>query len=252
VKPILQEGRDAIREILDQHQRPDRRLKAFLQHTDLLKALKEYQEKLRAFVEAGRPAEFRRARALARAVERARRVASELSGKEVQGWLDEMAAIEKHREIVERWASFYQNMQPLLKRYQAAYESQHRARHEAYAQVKAELDGLGIPTGSLSDRLCEGPVGWSLDGLTCTTCGTALETLYYQIQSAPQERSRLAAQHAPPPGESADAPKFEILRLYDVIKTRDISTAEDLEAAVSELRKAVRAALEAGKRVVLG
>jgi len=153
---------------------------------------------------------------------------------------------------VEKWATFYQNMQPLLKRYQAAYEAQHQARYDAYAGVKAELEALGIPAEGLNDRLCEGPVGWTLDGLTCTTCGTGLETLYYQVQSAPEEKSRLVRQHTPPQDGGGDVIEFEILRLYDVIQTRDISTVEELEAALSELRQAVQAALEAGKRVVLG
>ena len=251
VKPILQEGRDAIQEILD-HAQPDRRLKAFLQQSSILKKLKDYQERLQPFIEAGRPAEFRRARILKRAVEQAQRVAPELGGKEVQGWLNEMQAVEGRHEIVEKWATFYQNMQPLLKRYQAAYEAQHQARYDAYAGVKAELEALGIPGEGLNDRLCEGPVGWSLDGLTCTTCGTGLETLYYQIQSAPEEKARLIARHTPSREEGDGEPEFELLRLYDVVKTRDISTVEDLDAALSELRGAVQAALEAGKRVILG
>ena len=248
VKPILQEGRDAIQEILE-HPQPDRRLKAFLQRSSVLKKLKDYQDRLQPFIEAGRPVEFRRARTLKQAVEQAQRVAPELGGKEVQGWLDEMQAIEDRRAIVEKWAIFYQNMQPLLGRYQAAYEAQHQARYEAYAQVKADLEELGIPTGNLSDRLCEGPVGWSLDGLTCTTCGTGLETLYYQIQSAPEEKAQFIARHAPTEGGK---PEFEFVRLHEVIKTRDITTVEDLEVVLTELRQAVQAALKAGKRVILG
>jgi hypothetical protein len=251
VKPILQEGRDAIQEILG-HAQPDRRLKAFLQQSSVLKGLKDYQERLQVFIEQGRPAEFRRARALRRAVERAQRISPELTGKEVGGWLDEMRAIEDHREVVEKWATFYQNMQPLLRCYQAAYEAQHQARYETYAGVKGELEALGVPAEGLNDRLCEGPVGWSLDGLTCTTCGTGLETLYYQMQSASEEKARLIARHTPPREKGDGEPEFELLRLYDVIKTRDISTVEDLEAAVGELRLAVQKVLEAGKRVLLG
>jgi hypothetical protein len=254
VKPILQEGRAAIQEILE-HPQPDRRLKAFLGHTSLLKELKDYQERLRGFIEQGRPAEFRRARALKRAVERAQRVVPELAEKTVQGWLGEMHAIEEHREIVEKWATFYQNMQPLLQRYQEAYEAQHQARYDAYAQVKAELNELGVPTDSLGDRLCDRPVGWSLDGLTCTACGTGLETLYYQIQSAPEEKVRLVTQYVrrrkPEAGEK-DTPRFEVVRLHEVIKTREITTVEELEAALNELREAVQATLGTGKRVILG
>ena len=162
-----------------------------------MKTLKDYQERLQAFIEAGRPAQFRRGRALVRTIERTQRVAPELAERKVQNWLDEMQAIEEHREIVEKWAAFYQNMQPFLQRYQVAYEGLRQARYQAYAEVKAELEELGIPTDSLNDRLCEGPVGWTLDGLTCTTCGTGLETLYYQIQSAPEEKSRPASQGSP-------------------------------------------------------
>lgn len=251
VRPILQQGRVVIQEILD-HSQPDRRLKAFLQQSSMLKKLRDYQERLQAFIEDGRPAEFRRARTLKRAVERAQKVAPALTGKEVQGWLDEMEAIEDRREIVEKWATFYQNMQPLLKRYQAAYEGLHHARYDAYTQVKTELVALGIFTGGLNDRLCEGPVGWSLDRLTCTTCGTGLETLYYQIQSAPEEKARLIARHTPPREEGDGEPEFELLRLYDVIKTRDIKAEADLDAAVNELHEAVAPALKAGKRVILG
>jgi hypothetical protein len=46
--------------------------------------------------------------------------------------------------------------------------------------------------------------------------------------------------------------EFELLRLYDVVKTREVTTLEDLEAALAELRRAVQAALETGKRVILG
>jgi hypothetical protein len=251
IQPILQKGREVIQEIFDQPQ-PDRRLKTFLQHASVLRDLKDYQDKLQTFIEIGRPTEFRRARTLQRAVERAQRVTPELTGKEVQDWLAEMEAIEDRHEIVEKWATFYQNMQPLLQRYQAAYESQHQVRYEAYAEVKAELDELGVPTDALSDQLCEGPIGWSLDELTCTTCGTELETLYYQIQSAPEEKSRLIRQHTPPPENGDDETEFEILPLYDVIQTRDIKNAQDLDAVINELRQAVQKALKAGKRVLLG
>ncbi len=252
VKPILQEGQEAMEEILEYPQ-PDRRLKTFLQHTSLVRKLKDYQDRLQGFIDAGRPAQFRQARRLQRAVEQGQRVAPTLEDDEVQGWLEEMQAIEEHQEIVEKWATYYQNMRPLLRRYQEAYERLHQARHEAYVEVKAELEELGVPADSLNDRLCEGPVGWTLDGLTCTTCGTGLETLYYQIQSAPEEKSRLITQHTPPPDDGGvGEPEFEILRLYDVIQTRDISSVEELDAAIDELRQAVREALEAGKRVVLG
>lgn len=251
VKPVLQEGQSAIQEILG-HPRPDQRLKTFLQRTTLLRELKGYQDRLQEFIEQGQPAEFRRARTLQRAVERAQRVAPELGGKKVQGWLDEMQAIEDRCAIVEKWGTFYQNMQPLLKRYQAAYEAQHQARYDGYAGVKVELDALGIPAEGLNDRLCEGPVGWALDGLTCTTCGTGLETLYYQIQSAPEEKARLIARHTPSREEENGKPEFELLRLYDVIKTRDIKDEADLDAAVNELHEAVAPVLKAGKRVILG
>jgi len=251
VKPILQEGQEAMEEILEYPQ-PDRRLKTFLQHTSLVRKLKDYQDRLQGFIDAGRPAQFRQARRLQHAVEQGQRVAPTLEDDEVQGWLEEMQAIEEHQEILEKWATYYQNMQPLLQRYQAAYEELHQARHEAYVEVKAELEELGVPADSLNDRLCEGPVGWTLDGLTCTTCGTGLETLYYQIQSAPEEKSRLVRQHTPPPDDEGDELEFAILRLYDVIQTRDISSVEELDAAIDELRQAVQEALEAGKRVVLG
>jgi len=250
VKPILQKGQGVIQEILD-HPQPDRRLKAFLGHASVLKKLKDYQERLQAFIEARRPAEFRRARALMRAAEQAQRVAPELAGEKVQGWLGEMQAIQDRRAIVEKWAAFYQNMQPLLRRYQAAYESLHQARQDAYAQVKADLEALGIPTEGLDDRLCEGPVGWSLDGLTCTACGTGLETLYYQIQSAPEEKANLIAQHTLSKEDEANEPEFELLRLHKVIKTREIKDDTDLQAALNELQEAVKTALRAGKRVIL-
>jgi hypothetical protein len=251
VKPILQQGQIAIQAILDVSQ-PDRRLKEFLKQTSTLKELRDYQGRLQAFIEAGRPAEYRQARTLRRAVVRAQQVAPELAGKEVKGWLREMQAIEDQREIVEKWATFYGNMQPLLKRYQAAYETQHQRRHGAYAQVQSELEGLSIDAQSLGDKLCEGPIGWSLDGLTCTSCGTGLETLYYQIQSASEEKARLIALHAPAEDEEKDKPQFEVLRLREVIKTLHISNPEELEAALAELREAVRAALESGKQVILG
>jgi hypothetical protein len=251
VKPILAEGQPIIAEILDPPQ-PDRKLKAFLQHTGTLKALKDYQERLGAFIEANHPAEFRRARTLKRAVEQAQQVAPELAEADVQGWLAEMAAIQERGEIVEKWGAFYQNMHPLMKRYQAAYETQHQARYEAYAGVKAELEALAIPADRLNDRLCEGPVGWTLDGLACTTCGTGLETLYYQIRSAAEEKARLMAEHTPADDGDGDEVDFALLRLYEIIKTRDIKDAADLDTALNELREAVEAALKDGKRVILG
>jgi len=260
VSQVLQGGPAVIQEILDPPQ-PDRRLKVLLERASALKELKDYQQRLQEFIEAGRPLQFRRARALVRAVQHAQRVAPELAGKEAQDWLDEMQAIEERREVVEKWAAFYRNMQPLLQRYQAAYEAQHQARYDAYAQVKSDLEALGIPADGLGDRLCGGPVGWSLDGLSCTSCGTGLETLYYQIQSATEEKARLITQEAGRKKQEAGGkrqeagevePQFEIIRLYDAIKTRDITTVEDLEAAVGELRRTVQAALEAGKRVILG
>ena len=48
------------------------------------------------------------------------------------------------------------------------------------------------------------------------------------------------------------APAIELIRLHQAIKTRNITTVEELEAALNELRQAVQAALEAGKRVILG
>jgi len=251
VKPILQQGQLAIQGILDLSQ-PDRRLKEFLQQASTVKDLRDYQGRLQAFIEAGRPAEYRQARALRRAVERAQQVVPDLTSNDVQGWLREMQAVEDQHEIVEKWSAFYGNMQPLLRRYQAAYETQHQRRYKAYAQVRLELEELGIAAQSLDDKLCEGPVGWSLDGLTCTSCGTALETLYYQIQSAAEEKARLIALHAPTEDEEEAKPQLEVLRLRDVIKTRHISNPEELEAALAELREAVQAALDGGKQVILG
>ena len=251
VRPILQEGREAIDEILTYPQ-PDRRLKSFLEHASMIKDLKDYQDRLQQFIDNGRPADFRRAGQLQQAVAQARSVAPELDKDDVQGWLDEMAAIEKHHEIVEKWGTYYQNMQPLLQRHQGAYDRLHQKRHARYAQVKEELKEMGIPTEPLENRLCQGPVGWTLDGLSCTSCGTALDTLYYQIQSAAEEKSRLIEEHEPPAEEDGDVVEYEFLRLYDVIRTRDIGSVEDLDYAVGELRQAVEKALDAGRRVVLG
>jgi hypothetical protein len=231
---------------------PDRRLKAFLEHADLLRQLKDYQDRLQAFIDAGRPAEFRQARRLQRAVERGREVAPALRDGAVRAWLEEMRAIEEHREIVEKWATYYQNMKPLLQQYQTAYEKLHQNRHRAYARVRDELEALDIPADALNNRLCEGPVGWTLNGLTCTSCGTGLETLYYQIQSAPEEKAQLIQRYTPPPdAQGVDEPEYALLRLYDVLQTRDISTPEELDQALSELREAVQQALDAGKHVIL-
>jgi len=116
------------------------------------------------------------------------------------------------------------------------------------------LEALGIPTEGLADRLCAGPVGWALDGLTCTACGTALETLFYQIQSAPEEKARLiqwVARLKPQEGDEKAPPAIELIRLHQAIKTQNITTIEELEAALDELRQVVQAALETGKRVIL-
>ncbi len=254
VNPILQEAAPVIADILEPPQ-PGRRLKRFLEHKETVRDLRKYQEKLQAFIETGHPADYRRACALQRAVKSAQSVAPELAEPQVQQWLSEMQAIQDRCQVVEKWATFYQNMQPLLARYQEVYEAQHQARYQAYAQVKAELEALGISTEGLADRLCAGPVGWTLDGLTCTACGTALETLYYQIQSASEEKARLIQEAAglkPQEGDEEAAPAIELIRLHQAIKTRNITTVEELEAALNELRQAVQAALEAGKRVILG
>ncbi len=255
VNPILEEGGLRIADILELAQ-PDRRLKVFLEYKDTFRDLRRYQEKLQAFIEAGHAADYRRAQALQQAVKRAQDVAPELAGQQVQLWLSEMQAIQDQRQIVEKWATFYQNMQPLLACYQAAYRAQHQARYQVYDQVRAELEALGIDTSALANRLCEGPTGWTPDSLTCTTCGTALETLYYQIQSAPEEKARLiqatARQPMPVSGEQEPTPAIELIRLHQVIRTRKIATVEDLEAALHQLRQAVQTALKAGKQVILG
>ena len=252
VKPILQQGQLAIQAILDTGQ-PDRRLKEFLKQADTLKELGDYQGRLQAFIEAGRPGEYRKARMLRQAVEGAQQVVPELADKDVGNWLREMQAIEDQRDIVEKWSAFYGNMQPLLKRYQAAYEVQHQRRYQAYAQVQQELEALGIDTHGLDAKLCENPVGWPQDGgLTCMTCSTALDTLYYQIQSVAEAKAQLIALHAPPSDEQEDKPQWEMLRARDVVTTLHISNLEEMEAALAELRQAVQAALESGKQVILG
>lgn len=250
VKPVLREVRSTIEQILDQPQ-GDRQLKLFLQHTGPLMELKSYQDKLQEFIAANRPAEYRRARVLKRAVAQAQQIVPDLAAVDVQNWLAEMAAIEQHQEVVEKWGVYYQNMQPLLKRYQTAYEALHRERSTAYRQVKADLEALNIPTDSLGSRLCNGPITWTRDGLVCDICSTALETLYYQIGSAADEKARLIAAHTPYEADNGGEPEFALLRLYDIIKTRDLKDTNDLERAISELRSAVQTELEAGKRVIL-
>ncbi len=259
-KSLLMAGQDVIRAIREQPQ-ADRRLKALLQHVDDLKELREYQAKVRDFIAAGHPAEYRRARGLMAAVTRGQRVAPDLETPEVQGWREELQAIVDHYELVEKWGTFLRNQQPLLRRYQAAYEQLHAERQAAYAAVQAEVDGLGLPTESLADRLCAGPVTWNAEGLACAACGTALETLYYQIQSAPQERGRLVASSKRQVAGSTVAGSTEqgagsaeqvvVLRLGELIAVREIATPEDLEALVRELRATIAAHLEAGKKVVL-
>jgi hypothetical protein len=257
VKPVLYEGHAAMEEIRAE-ERPDLRLKAFLKQQALVHELKDYQEDLQSFIDQGRPAQYAQARALVRAIKGAQQEMPTLNDKEVQSWLEEMAAIEEHREIVEKWATFYQNMQHLLQRYQAAYEQQHQARYEAYAQVKAELEAMEIPADALNDRLCEGAVGWTLDGLTCTSCGKRLETLYYQISSAVKEKVKIINNYTPPPDIDDDEeeedrkPELRMLQLDKVIKTRKIRTQYDLKTAVQELRTAVQAALDEDKHVILG
>jgi len=236
----------------------DRRLKALVQHVETLKQLKDYQGKVQEFVDAGNPAAYRRARALMEAVACGQRVTPTLSAPEVNGWLEELRAIETHRELVEKWGTFAQNLHPLLYRYQTAYEALHAERQAAYAAVKAELDALAIPTETLADRLCAGPVTWGAGGLTCPDCGTALETLYYQIQSAAQEKGRLIQeargkrQDAEGTGQEAGgAEEFVVVYLHEVIATREIADDAALAQAIEELRDAIQAELKTGKKVVL-
>ena len=73
------------------------------------------------------------------------------------------------------------------------------------------------------------------------------------MQRLTEEKSRLIRQHKPPKKhEGGNVIEYEILRLHDVIQTRDIGSAEELDDALAELRQAVENALDAGKRVVLG
>jgi hypothetical protein len=96
--------------------------------------------------------------------------------------------------------------------------------------------------------------------LTCTSCGTGLETLYYQIRSASEEKAQIINAYVPPPppkaGTEGEAeprePELLVLRLDQIIRTHDIRTQDDLNAAVQELREAITAALNAGKHVILG
>ncbi len=250
LKALLREGQTVIQDIQQQPQ-ADRRLKALVQHVETLKQLKEYQQKIKEFREAGRPAEYRRARALMEAVARGQRVAPALAEPEVNGWLEELRAIETHGELVEKWGTFAQNLHPLLHRYQTVYEALHAERQAAYAAVKAELDALTIPTESLADRLCAGPVTWGAGDLTCPACGTALETLYYQIQSAAQEQGRLVASSRITGNEEEGDSEQVVVYLQQAILTREVADEAALEAALCELRRAVEAGLQAGKKVVL-
>ena len=255
LKALLAEGQAVIQAIQAQPQ-ADRRLKALLEQVETLKQLKDYQGRVREFIAAGRPAEYRRTHALLTAVTRGRAVAPALAEPEAQGWLEELQALIAHREIVEKWGTFAQNLHPLLRRYQAAYEQLHAERQAAYTAVQAELDALGLPADALADRLCAEPVTWNAEGLACAACGTALETLYYQIQSAPQERGRLVASSkrqvaGSTEQEAGDAEQVVVLRLGDLVAAREIATPEDLEALVRELRATIAAHLEAGKKVIL-
>jgi len=230
----------------------DRRLKALVQHVETLKQLKDYQGKVQEFVDAGNPAAYRRARALMEAVACGQRVTPTLSAPEVNGWLEELRAIETHRELVEKWGTFAQNLHPLLYRYQTAYEALHAERQAAYAAVKAELDALAIPTETLADRLCAGPVTWGAGGLTCPDCGTALETLYYQIQSAAQEKAKLVASSRVASSKGTEGTEqVTVVRLTEVITTREIADDAALAQAIEELRDAIQAELKTGKKVVL-
>jgi hypothetical protein len=76
--------------------------------------------------------------------------------------------------------------------------------------------------------------------------------LYYQSQSAPEEKAKLIAQCAMPDREGDGVPGFELVRLHEVIKTRNISDEAALDAAVNELRQAVVSVLKDGGRVILG
>lgn len=250
VKPILSAGESLIEDLITQEQ-PDARLKALLQQTSRLKELHTYQGALHEFVDAGRLDEYRAARGLTQAVERARRVVSDLDCAQVSGWLEEMQAVQDRKEIVERWAAFYRSMRSLLERYQAIYERLHVERRDTYAQVVEKLQGLDMPNVDLGDRMCDSPMGWTLDGLVCSSCGTPLETLYYQTQSAPQEETRLIAAHAAAMKSEPGTPGFVLVRLDEAIRTKDIDSTGDLEAAVQELREAVQDGLEADGRVLL-
>jgi hypothetical protein len=96
--------------------------------------------------------------------------------------------------------------------------------------------------------------------LTCTSCGTGLETLYYQIRSASEDKMQIIDNYTPPPppkpGEEGDEeprkPELLVLRLDQVITTHKIRTQDDLKTAVRELRTAVQAALDEDKHVILG
>ncbi|MDX9956235.1 MAG: hypothetical protein RBT75_19215, partial [Anaerolineae bacterium] len=251
LKPLLAEGQAVIQAIQEQPQ-ADQRLKALLERVETLKQLQDYQSRVREFIEARRPADYRGAKALMAAVTRGRGVVPALAEPEAKGWLEELQALVDHREIVEKWGTFVQNQQPLLHRYQTAYEQLHAERQAAYSTVKAELDALGVPTGTLEDRLCAGPVAWNADGLTCSNCETALETLYYQIQSAPQEKGRLVASNrVAGSGVTGSTEQVVVLRLNELVAAREIVTPEDLEALLRELRVAIAAHLEAGKKVIL-
>ncbi len=254
-KSLLVEGQAVILAIQEQPQ-ADRRLKALLQHVESLKALREYQAKVREFIEAGRPAEYRRAHALLEAVTHGRNVVPGLNEPEVQRWLEELRALAAHCEIVEKWGTFVQNQQPLLRRYQAAYEQLHAERQAAYTAVQAELDALGLPTDALADRLCAGPVTWNTEGLACAACGTALETLYYQIQSAPQEKVKLVARSrgqvaGSKPQGAGNTEQVVVLRLSELAAGQEIADEAALESVIVEIRDAVRVVLKTGKRVIL-
>ena len=103
----------------------------------------------------------------------------------------------------------------------------------------------------LAEKACHSPVGWTPDGLVCSSCGTSLEAIHFQILAAPAERDRVLAKQPAKTEQGEDAWASVPVKMSDVVRTKEIRTEEDLEKALKELREAVDHELARRRRVIL-
>jgi hypothetical protein len=259
VKDILFEGKPLLDSILDQP-KPDQIVKGFLAKYDDVVDLKDYQDRLEAFIGAGNLAVYGKVSVLLDAIAKAREVVPALADKKVLKRLTDLRAIAHDRAVVEKWKDVVPMYQRLLSACQAAYTELFDQRNAVYAEAKEQVAQFGMVPAAITDCIVEDPGGWAEDGLTYARDRSSLVDLYYQVQMVEQRRveaiQRLQAEKKPKKkvkgkktvGEGY-APVF--VKVTDYL-AGEYTSGDTFDTDVDRLAKRVKSELDAKRKVVLG